>query len=240
MIKKMESLSLLDILPANLLSDKRVAAAAQALDAELQAVTKATTETIHLPRLDELPEAVVDLLAWQWHVDFYELGMDIETKRKLVRESIAWHRIKGTPAAVEKVIQTIFDSGKVSEWFEYGGEPYHFKIDLLSTPQIVQEDLEKVVNVVNAAKNARSKLDSLGFIREAANRQYYGTAPHIHKRFGVAQILHAETSGTVFIGAITTNHKNHTVKQVSPVYDAVNQLVMYSGAAPASHKRYKV
>ena len=95
MIKELQSLSLLDILPANLLEDKKVAAAAQALDAELQAVTKATVETMHLPRLDVLPEAVVDLLAWQWHVDFYEpIGMDIETKRKLVKESIAWHRIK--------------------------------------------------------------------------------------------------------------------------------------------------
>ena len=89
MIKELQSLSLLDILPANLLEDKKVAAAAQALDAELQAVTKATVETMHLPRLDVLPEAVVDLLAWQWHVDFYEpLGMDIETKRKLVKESL--------------------------------------------------------------------------------------------------------------------------------------------------------
>ena len=109
MIKELQSLSLLDILPANLLEDKKVAAAAQALDAELQAVTRATVETMHLPRLEVLPEAVIDLLAWQWHVDFYEpIGMDIETKRKLVKESIAWHRIKGTPAAVAQLVSAVF------------------------------------------------------------------------------------------------------------------------------------
>ena len=101
MIKDLQSLSLMDILPDSILADKKVAAAAQALDAELQAVTQAAVETMHIPRIDILPEAVIDLLAWQWHVDFYEpLGMDIDTKRRLIKESIAWHRIKGTPAAI--------------------------------------------------------------------------------------------------------------------------------------------
>ncbi len=109
MIKDLTSISLLDILPSNLLEDPQVSAAARALDVELQAVTRATAETLHLPRLDELPETVVDLLAWQWHVDFYEpLGLDIATKRRLVKESIAWHRTKGTPAAVEKMLKAVW------------------------------------------------------------------------------------------------------------------------------------
>ena len=117
MIKDLQSLSLMDILPDSILADKKVAAAAQALDAELQAVTQAAVETMHIPRIDILPEAVIDLLAWQWHVDFYEpLGMDIDTKRRLIKESIAWHRIKGTPAAIEKVVSAAFDTSKVQEW----------------------------------------------------------------------------------------------------------------------------
>ena len=138
------------------------------------------------------------------------------------------------------MVQTVFESGRVTEWFEYGGEPYHFKIDLLSAPRIVQEDLEKVVRVINSVKNTRSWLDSLGFIRESEGKQYYGIAPHIHKRYGVAQVLHAETSGNVFIGGVTTNHKANKVKQVSPVYDATNQLSIYSGIVSSTHKRYKV
>ena len=95
MIKGLENISLLDILPENLSADKKINAAAKALDAELQKLTRDTAEAILLARLDELPEDVLDLLAWQWHVDFYEpLGMDAETKRKLIKNSIAWHRIK--------------------------------------------------------------------------------------------------------------------------------------------------
>ena len=129
MINVLQSLSLLDILPDNLLADEQVAATAQALDAELQAVTKATIETLHLLSHDVLPEPVIDLLAWQWHIDYYEpLGMELETKRRLVKESIAWYRIKGTPAAIEEVVSAVFDTSEVKEWFEYGGTLYYFKI----------------------------------------------------------------------------------------------------------------
>lgn len=161
MIKGLKSVSLLDILPSNLLEDPQVSAAAKALDAELQAVTKATAEILHLPRLDELPETVVDLLAWQWHVDFYEpLDMSIETKRRLIRESIAWHKIKGTPAAVEKVLSAAFANAHVEEWYEYGGEPGHFRV----TIEDVITDPEKQANIraaIYSAKNERSWLDAL-------------------------------------------------------------------------------
>ena len=164
MSKDLQSVSLLDILPPNLLADEKINAAAQALDAELQKITEATKEALLLPRLDELPEAVIDLLAWQWHVDFYEpIGMDIETKRRLIKSSIAWHRIKGTPAAVEQVVSAAFDTSHVKEWFEYGGSPYHFKVvtEDVTTDKSV---LARMRRAINAAKNARSWLETIEFI----------------------------------------------------------------------------
>ena len=72
MSKDLQSTSLLDILPQNLLADKQIYAAARALDDELQKITAATRDVLILPRIDELSEEVVDLLAWQWSVDFYD------------------------------------------------------------------------------------------------------------------------------------------------------------------------
>ena len=164
MSKELQHTSLLDILPPNLLRDEQIKTAAQALDAELQKITEATKEALLLPRLDELPEAVIDFLAWQWHVDFYEpVGMDIETKRKLIKNSIAWHRIKGTPAAVEQVVSAVFDTSHVQEWFEYGGKPYHFKVitEDVTTDQDVLSQMRRAINV---AKNTRSWLETIEFI----------------------------------------------------------------------------
>ena len=236
----MANYGLLDIVPENLLEDKHIRKITEVIDAALKDIYPETAYPALISRIDELDSDTIDSLAWQWHVDFYDQNLSLNKRRALVKNSIRWHIKKGTKAAVEEMVQTVFESGRVTEWFEYGGEPYHFKIDLLSAPRIVQEDLEKVVRVINSVKNTRSWLDSLGFIRESEGKQYYGIAPHLHKRYGVAQVLHAETSGNVFIGGITTNHKANKVKQVSPVYDATNQLAIYSGIVSATHKRYKV
>ena len=241
MSKDLQSTSLLDILPQNLLADKKINAEARALDDELQKITEATRNALLLPRLDELSEEVIDLLAWQWHVDFYEPSMSIETKRQLVRESIAWHRIKGTKAAVEKMAQTVFKGGVVTEWFEYGGEPYHFRIDLLTAPNITQDDTARLLAVVNAAKNVRSVLDELRFRREAQNDMYYASAPSIHTTYEIrpAEITDATAEARRYIGAAVSTH---TAYEVYPdtVRDAVIGSTLYVGGVGNIYKVLEV
>ena len=159
-----KDLNLLDLMPDSILDDPKIVAAAKAFDERLKIITEMTVQALHLPRLDVLPEPVLDLLAWQWHVDFYEpVGMDIETKRRLIRESIKWHRIKGTPAAVEEVASAAFDNTTVKEWFEYGGQPYHFR---LITEDVTTDKgvLDRLRAAVFSVKNARSKLDGIDFL----------------------------------------------------------------------------
>ena len=241
MSKDLQSVSLIDILPPNLLADKQIYAAARALDDELQKITTATRNALLLPRLDELSEEVIDLLAWQWHVDFYEPSMSIETKRQLVRESIAWHRIKGTKAAVEKMAQTVFKGGVVTEWFEYGGEPYHFRIDLLTAPNITQDDTARLLAVVNAAKNVRSVLDELRFRREAQNDMYYASAPTIHTAYEIrpAEITDATAEARQYIGAAVSTH---TAYEVYPdtVQDAVIGSTLYASGIGSIYKSIEV
>ena len=160
MIKDIRSISLLDILPENLLQDKQVNAAARALDGELQKVSEAVRETLILSRIDELPETVLDLLAWQWHVDFYEpVGMDIGTKRNLIRESIAWHRIKGTPAAVERLLSTVFGKTTVEEWYEYDGEHHTFRLSINGEGAFDEKrTINELMDALESSKNKRSHL----------------------------------------------------------------------------------
>src|SRR5690554_1045404 len=101
-------ISLLDLIPPNLKSDPQVQAAATALDAELKAVTEAVKGIILYSRIDELPEEIIDHLAWQFHVDYYNPNLPLDVKRTLVKNSLAWHRSKGTPATVEELITAVF------------------------------------------------------------------------------------------------------------------------------------
>lgn len=171
---ELKDISMLDILPPNLLTDKKIRVITEALDAELHEITKCIKRCQLYSRIDELPGEVIDLLAWQFHVDFYEpIGMDIKTKRKLVKESIAWHRIKGTPAAVEMMLSSTFGrSAKVSEWYEYGGEPYHFKVSVKTKKFPTMESFGLAKQGVLAAKNTRSVLDSIKTIVEMDTGDY--------------------------------------------------------------------
>ena len=241
MSKDLQSVSLLDILPPNLLADKQIHAAARALDDELQKITAATRNALLLPRLDELSEEVIDLLAWQWHVDFYEPSMSIETKRQLVRESIAWHRIKGTKAAVEKMTQTVFKGGVITEWFEYGGEPYHFRIDVLNAPNMTEENRGRLLAVVNASKNTRSWLDELRVQRETRNIVYFGEAPSIHTTYEIrpAEISDATANARCYIGSAVSTHTAYEVYP-SIVQDAAIDSTHYAGGIGSIYKSIEV
>ena len=160
MIKSLQQASLLDILPSNLIADKKIYAAAESLNLELKKVIGKTKLVLHLPRLDELPDEVLDSLAYQYHCDFWEEGLSREAKCNLIRNSIAWHRIKGTPAAVEQLLSNIFNEVKLEEWFNYAegeGKPYRFRVRLGGFKQEVDE--EYILRMINAGKNLRSHLD---------------------------------------------------------------------------------
>ena len=107
MAKELELISLHDVIPHSISGDKNVQAILRAADPQLNEVSQSVREAFILSRLNELPENVIDLLAWQWHVDFYEPELPIATKRELVRESISWHRKKGTKAAIISALEKL-------------------------------------------------------------------------------------------------------------------------------------
>lgn len=156
---------LLSILPANLRQCEEIQAAAQAVDAECRQIAeKEIRQCLLLPRLDELPPQILDLLAWQWHVDFYDGTFSPERKRNLIRRSIAWHRIKGTPAAVEEVVKAAYGNCVLTEWFEYGGEPYFFKVAVTLEEESTDKSRWKnVIAAISSAKNTRSWLEDILF-----------------------------------------------------------------------------
>jgi P2-related tail formation protein len=63
----------------------------------------------------------------------------------------------GTKAAVECAVSAIYKDTKVSEWFEYGGPPYHFKLLIDATYEDVDPvKHQRVLDRVEYYKNLRS------------------------------------------------------------------------------------
>lgn len=181
MTKRLDNIVWSEIIPQAIRNDTQVQAMSAAVTPQLQDVSQKIEECIILARLDELPETVVDLLAWQYHVDFYENGLTLNEKRRLVKTSIDVHRHKGTPYAVQTVVSAILENAKVEEWFEYGGDPYHFRVKLITGPMTGAETIAKLTKAINMTKNARSWLDGVEFSREIMQEIYIGSMSWMHK-----------------------------------------------------------
>jgi phage tail P2-like protein len=162
----LKALKLLDILPSSISGDLQVKSMAAALDPELQSVSFDTREALIISRIDELPENVLDLLAWQWHVDFYEPErLPVAMKRSLIKNSILWHRKKGTLWAVKRILRDLGLEPTVYEWFEINGaKPYTFAIEAEDRGGAVNphcflgEDTDKLLRLaVEATKPVRSE-----------------------------------------------------------------------------------
>lgn len=175
MSKDLHSVSLLDLLPESLKQDPFVRALAEAVSVEMRAISAESRKVLLYEYIDELPEDVIDLLAWQDHVDFYSPDLPIEQKRELVKQSFANHMRKGTPWAVEQVVSTVFKDGKVTEWFEYGGEPYHFKVTTKGAiPDI--NTLQALFRAIDVVKRRSTRLEAVSIERDCQAQLYVGAS----------------------------------------------------------------
>lgn len=96
-------------------------AIATAFARQLVAMAKNVILAILYTRIDEMPEFLLDILAYDFKIDWWDPNYAIEEKRQTLKDSWYVHRHLGTKAAVETAISAIFKDSRVEEWFEYGG-----------------------------------------------------------------------------------------------------------------------
>ncbi|MFW5433694.1 phage tail protein I [Paenibacillus apiarius] len=183
-----QQISLLDILPSNLKADPNIAAAAQAIDIEVRTVTEDIRKLSIYDRYNEWSEVETDELAWQFHVDFYDTSLPIEQRRELVRNSIVWHKRKGTPSAIEELITTLFGDGQVEEWWEYGGKPYRFQVKT-SNPEVTQERAQEFYRAVESVKRLSAKLEKVILGQAEDMPLYFAGVLHMGEKMTVEMVI---------------------------------------------------
>lgn len=208
-MNKLNDVKLQSILPASIAGDVAVLDICTAIDEALRRLSAQSELVLLLPRLDELPERIVDELAWQYHVDFYDHAAMLTKKRDLVRQAIAWHKRKGTPAAVEEVCAAVFKTARVYENWEYGGEPYHFQVRLIEEGIPNQAVVDNLHRAIKETKNTRSWLDGLSFSREVSAAIKVGGAYSAMRKIEVypARIKPQELTIKTYCGSAMWLHK---------------------------------
>lgn len=166
---KLQDASLYEILPFNIKSANiEVQALSYAIQQTISMLCKFSDGVRVMAVIDDMPEKVIDNLAVELNLPCYHPESNLNVKRALVKDAFVWHTIAGTAAAIRKYFSTISQDTDIQEWFDYGGDPYHFRIvAAVSEGQEVNEEMLKDIGVqIERLKNARSVLDEALIVKE--------------------------------------------------------------------------
>ncbi len=202
MSRDLKATNFVDLLPSSIAEDETIRAAALALDEELQFANDGRSLVFIYSRIDEIEEPLLSILAHQMHVDYWDPDLPLETKRELVKGSIPWHRIKGTPMAVETMVKTVIGGGEVLEWFEYGGDPYFFRISTTHSLGGPDTFAKKLLPAINMAKNTRSWLEKIVVQRRLAGELMFKHVVIDRKKISIGPGFRLEPKENRFIGIV--------------------------------------
>jgi len=156
---KLNELDLLQFIPVFMREDTTSKGLAYAIQRQLNNVISAIANTQIYANIDIIDEGILDELAWQFNCGWYDSNASVDIKRQLIKAALVAHKTRGTAYAVEEVVKSYFDDATVVEWFEYGGDPYTFKVIVKNG---VDTDLvDRFTMAVNSVKNIRSVMDEL-------------------------------------------------------------------------------
>lgn len=146
-----------ELLPESLKTDKRINAMALAIAEQKRKIANEICRTAFWNQLKMAPDEVLDALAYDLNVKWYDGSMDREKKTKTIENAVKVYKALGTPQAVYDAIAAIYPGDvKIEEWYQYGGEAHRFRLVLNETG-----DYEELLKVVERSKRASAWLEAL-------------------------------------------------------------------------------
>lgn len=168
----------------------------------------------HLWSADNCPAAFLPWLAFALSVDEWKSDWTGAEKRAAIRASFEIHQTKGTLGAVSRALAAHGFTAEFSEWFQYGGAPFTFRIgvDLGGRPAPVWPGNE-IRDLVEGAKNARSFLSKITVTNSAGGPLYMAAFPEFLATYEVLPNppVYPEQSAAFYMGASVNFLFDYTV-----------------------------
>ena len=138
-------------------------------------------------KIDQLNDAELDEMAWELNIQWYDSTAPIAVKR----------------AVVEQIVADYFGTGEVREWYQYGGQPHHFKV-LSDNPSLVNSNLDLFLKLLRTVKRRSSWLDAILICLTGEMFLYSGMAVRDH-----TQEVHVMGSDEIHIYHAAVVHDNN-------------------------------
>ena len=169
----LSDLELKRLLPYFMRMDGAVTGLSEGVEQVVKAMLEKIIEFSTWDHIDDLPESELDALAWELYIPWYDSTASIEVKRRIIKQSDQIHAKRGTKWAVEQVISSYFGNGQIEEWFEYGGEPGHFRITS-EDPLTNTERRKQFMDALEYVKRKSAWLDEIRILITQTAQLYAG------------------------------------------------------------------
>lgn len=185
-MQNLKNVDLLTLQTRYMQQDPTTKALCAALTPLLQDLAEKVKLCLVLPNVDTLPEEILDELAYELHVEWYDANASTEVKRSLIKNSDKVHKYLGTPYAVEQVVQDYFGDGTVKEWFEYEGDPYNFRV-VTSNSAVTGDLANQFAKAVDKVKRKSTRLEQVIMLMSAGMDLYLGNVLHTGDYYTIRQ-----------------------------------------------------
>ena len=139
--------------------------------------------------IDSMDEELLDIMARDYKVDWYDYNANVETKRRTIENNWYVHKRLGSVRAVERALAGVWADTFVEEWFEYGGSPYYFRVILDASENMNPIRMDYTLKYLHIYKPVRAWLEENMPIVRVSFRIVIKTSKLSHK-------YHARPVGT--------------------------------------------
>lgn len=168
-----DNFSMIDVIPPYMQDDITVKGLCAAADYIFKALYNCIIRMDFFKNLYLLSESDLDYMADTMNITWYKKSDPKDVKINVIKNSEKIFWTLGTVAAVEKVFNDILGEGETSEWFNYGGDPYHFKM-LTYNPNITESEANEFIKTIKNVKRSSAIFDCIEIALNADCRLNYG------------------------------------------------------------------
>ncbi len=224
---------LLNLLSAPMAEDVDIIALSYAIKMGIAKFIIYVARTTMYADVDNQPEEILDYMAVELDAAYYEQTMNMETKRELIKNALKWYMAAGTGKSVKELVDTVFGGGDVSEWYEFGGEPGEFNIEI--EEQLTEENYGRLSTVLSSTKPSSAHLKEISSKRDAETDLHLGSTLTGQPALTIYEDYSATTelNGTVRVGVSLTSEAVVTIYENYSVTTELSKAV-YAGETLAS------
>lgn len=133
--------------PEYLAADKKIGALAKIASEQLAALAGDNDLLSIYTRISALPESLLDILAVDFGVDWYDADGSIDVKRSQIASLFYVHKHKGTVSSVKQALTDLYESATLEEWLDYGGNPGFFRVKITDPVSYNQSTLNNALEL---------------------------------------------------------------------------------------------